>query len=39
MKPQKEFTYGSWEALVRKVTVYGPMDIQVTFVDGKTVKA
>jgi len=39
MKPQKKFTYGSWEALVRKVTVYGPKDIQGTFVDGKTVKA
>jgi len=39
MSRQEEFTYGSWGALVRKVTVYGPKDIRVTFVDGKTVKA
>jgi len=36
---QKEFTYGSWGALMRKVTVYGPKDIRVEFTDGKTVKA
>jgi len=39
MSRQEEFTPAYWGALVRKVTVYGPKDIQVTFVDGKTVKA
>lgn len=39
MKPQKEFTPAYWGALVRKVTVYGPKDIRVEFIDGKTVKA
>jgi len=39
MDIQKEFTYGSWGALVRQVTVYGPKDIRVEFIDGKTVKA
>jgi len=39
MDIQKEFTPAYWGALVRKVTVYGPKDIRVEFVDGKTVKA
>jgi hypothetical protein len=39
MKTQKEFTPAYWGALVRKVTVYGPKDIRVEFIDGKTVKA
>jgi len=38
MDVQKEFTPAYWGALVRKVTVYGPKDIRVEFVDGKTVK-
>ena len=39
MDRQEEFTPAYWGTLVRQVTVYGPKDIRVEFIDGKTVKA